>query len=366
MVRFAATCAGLVFILSGCAVQEFGSNLKYNIQGEYYLQEKKYAGGRQTFQEALEKDPGNAQALYYYGRFLLAEGEAKAALPYLEKAATYNPGDSDYHFWLGTAYGGNDLPKMERASYQAALRLNPENGQALTALGNTLLQAGELEKSYNLYQRALDIWPGNPQALYNRGVILRQLKREPEEKLAWRIYLDSYPAGSFARIATDRLNSLGDSSYRNHQLGLRTVTLGEIGFLPFSAELSAAARPSLDLLGATVANLKKGWLHIVVYQLNNEKLAKKRALAIRLYLEKQFPQLRAEKRVRVSWFDVPEERTVLGKRQVLNESVELFMTETGQGPVPAGKTAGTAKNDVEPGKGRTVKKPAPQKKAGKK
>ncbi len=366
MVRMAATLIGIVFLLSGCAVQEFGSNLKYNIKGEYYLQEKKYAGGRQSFQAALQEDPTSAQANYYYARFLLAEGEAKAALPYLQKAVQYNPGDSDYHFWLGTAYGENDLSKQERASYQAALRLDPKHGQALTALGNNLLRAGELDKSFNLYQKALDIWPDNPQAMYNRAVILRKLGREPEEKVAWREYLDSYPAGRFAIIATDRLNSLGDYAYRNYQLGARTVTLSEITFVPLSAELSAASHPSLDLLGAAVANMKKGKLHIIVYQQNNGQLAKKRAIAIRHYLEKKFPQLRTHKRISLSWFDVPEERTVLGKKLALNESVDLFLADAAKSPADAGTgriDLGKVKMEKKP---VAEKKPAPQKKTVKK
>lgn len=361
MVRIAVAFVGIFLLLSGCAVKEFGSSLKYNIQGEYYLQHKNYSGGRKTFEEALQTDPSNPQALYYYGRFLLAEGETKKALPFLEKAVTYNPGDSEYNYWLGTAYGVNDMPKKERASYETALRLDPNHGQAMTALGNNLLQAGELEKSYSLYQKALKLWPENPQALYNRGVILRKLNREPEEKLAWKLYLDSYPSGSFAIIATERLNSLGDSSYRNYQLGARTVTLSQITFAPLSARLTSASLPSLDLVGAAVTNMRKGKLDIVVYQQNNLELAKKRAVSIRRYLEKKFPQLRAQKRIRISWFDVPEERTVLGKKLVLEESVHMFLAANmGKPPVDP------VKAPVDPVKGKTEKTPPPKKKTGKK
>lgn len=346
MVRITVTLIGIVLLLSGCAVKEFGNTLKYNIKGDYYLQKKDFAGGRQTFSEALQEDPANAQVHYFYGRFLLAENDAKAALPHLEKAVAYNPEDSGYHFWLGLAYGENGMRAKERASYQAALRLDRQNMQALTYLGHNFLLAGELEKSLDTYQQALKIWPNNPQALYNRAVILRKLDREPEEKLAWLLYLDSFPAGSFARVATDRLNSLGDSSYRNYQLGVRTVTLAAIAFHPLSAELSAASLPSLDLLGAAVSNMDKGTLNVIVYQQNNEKLAKKRAIALRNYLERKFPQLKKEKRIRISWFAVPEERTVLGKKLVLSESVQFFL--------------------VDPGEGKPQKSNVPRKKAGKK
>ena len=283
------------------------------------------------------KIPDSAQAHYYYGRFLLAENEVKTALSHLEQAASRKPDDSQYQFWLGLAYGENGLRAKERESYEVSLRLDRQNVQALISLGHNLLLAGELENSLDTYQQALEISPNHPQALYNRAVILRKLNRDSEEKQAWLLYLDSFPAGNFARLATDRLNSLGDSSYRNYQLGARTVTLGAITFHPLSAELAAASRPSLDLIGATVSNMGKATLNILVYQQNNRELAKKRAVALRTYLEQQFPKLRAEKRIRLSWFAVPEERMVLNRKLVLSESVQFFLTDLGKGQEPANK-----------------------------
>lgn len=322
MVRMAVILLSVVLLLSSCAV-------KYGIQGEYYMQQKDFEGGRETFEKALKEDPDHPQVLHFYGRFLLAENQAKAALPYLEKAVVINPNNSDYQFWLGIAYGDNALPVKERESYEAALRLNQQNVQALTCLGNNLLQAGEYTKSFSNYQQALDIWPENPQALYNRALILRKLNRDPEEKLAWKLYLQSFSEGGFARLATDRLNSLGDFSYRNYQLAARTLTLAEISFTPFSATLSASSQPSLDLLGATVANMDKGILQVIVYQQNNQQLAKMRATSIRDYLLRQFPQLQAQQRIRISWFAVPEELTILDKKLIRQESVQFFLFDPG-------------------------------------
>lgn len=337
MIRRTVTVVGMVLLLSGCAMQDFGDTLKYNFKGEYYLQNKDFAGGRRTFAAALQEDPDSAQAHYYYGRFLLAENEVKTALFHLEQAASRKPDDSEYQFWLGLAYGENGLRAKERASYEASLRLDRQNVQALISLGHNLLLAGELENSLDTYRQALEILPNHPQALYNRAVIFKKLNRESEEKQAWLLYLDSFPTGNFARLATDRLNSLGDFSYRNYQLGARTMTLGAITFHPRSAELAAASRPSLDLVGATVSNMSKGTLNILVYQQNNRELAKKRAVVLRTYLEQQFPKLRAEKRIRLSWFAVPEERMVLNRKLVLSESVQFFLTDLGKGQEPAKK-----------------------------
>lgn len=320
-------CAAFL-VLSGCAaVKDFGSSLKYNIQGEYYLQERDFAKGRQIFADAVQQDSYNPEAYFYYGRFLLAEGKAREALPYFKKAVGLNPDNSDYYFWLGVTYGELDQASRERTNYQIALRYDDDHLQALTYLGNNFLRAKEYERALVYYQKVLDIWQDSPQALYNRAVILRRLKRTPEEKLAWLHYLYAYPSGSFARRAADRLNSYEDYSFRNYKLGVRTITLADIAFVPFKAEVADAALPSLNLVGAVVNNMGKGILNIVVYQLNNGELARKRALSIRNYLYLKYPQLKKRNCIRTSWFDVAEKRRILGKTLQLDESVQFFLTK---------------------------------------
>lgn len=317
-----------LLLQSGCAtVQEISSSIEYTVRGEYYLYEDDYKQGQETFKELAQEDPNNAEAQYYYGRFLLADDQARKAQPYLQKAVTLSPDKSNYHFWLGLAYGEAGQESHERKSYEKALQLDPKNIQALTYLGNNCLRAKQYKKALSYYQKALTLNQDIPQALYNKAVIMRKLHRVPEEKQAWLDYLNAYPSGNFARIATDRLNSLGDQSYRNYTLGVRTITLTAINFKPSTAELSKGSIPSLDFLGSTVANIPRGSLNVIVYQLNNLELAKKRARRIRDYLYKNFPELRTKKRIQVSWFAVSEKRTVLKKKLRLNESVQFFLTD---------------------------------------
>jgi tetratricopeptide (TPR) repeat protein len=319
-------CIALYF--SGCAaVGDFGSSLKYHLQGEHYLQKQDFKQGLDTFGKAVKIDRENPEVNYYYGRFLLADNNTKKALPYLKQATVLEPGKSDYHFWLGVAYGESRQESPERKSYLKALELDPENSQALTYLGNNRLRAKKYAEALEYYRQALDLSDSNPQALYNRAVCLRKLGRVSEEKRAWLHYLDIYPSGSFARLAADRLNSLGDQTYRNHRLGLRTITLAEIGFMSFSDKLSETAYASLDLVGSTVAKMEGGTLNIIVYQLNNSNLAKSRAITIRDYMVKNFPELNENNRLQISWFGTAEKRVVLKKELLLKESVQFFLTD---------------------------------------
>lgn len=317
----------LSLLLSGCVIKDIGNTVKYTVQGEYYLEQKKYAQGAETFEKALRRTPNNAQVCYFYGRFLLVEKRHGKALPLLKKAALLKTKNSEYLFWLGIAYGENNFIVQERSSYQRALQLDPDHVEANVHLAHNFLKAADYRSSLIHYKKALRLSPYHPQALYNRGIIYKKLERTPEEKLAWLIYLDYYPSGRFARIATDRLNVLGDYSYQNHRLGLRTVTLTEIGFSHFTAEIQNYSKASLNLVGTTVSNLNNKQLNVIVYQLNDIDLAKKRALAIKTYLYEKYPQLQKSHRIITSWFDTAEKRIVSRKTVILDETVLFFLTE---------------------------------------
>lgn len=309
-------------LLSGCAV---GQAIKNNIQGSHYLQTKNYTEGAATFEEAVALEPDNPQPNYYLGRFLLAEKKYKQALPYLEKAATLDPEDLDYLFWHGVALGESGKLKQERKRYETILKIKEKHLQALIYLGHNQLKSGEYETALATYQKALEIWPYSPSALYNRALIAKILKRSTEEKAGWLAYLSVYPSGALAIRATDHLNRLEDFSYRNQYLGARTITLTKIWFTPFTGKIAPGSLPSLDVVGATAVNMNKGKLQVVVYLLNDKEHAKARAVAIKKYLLEKFPSL-SSRGIGISWFAQPETLTIQGKKLKDPDSVRFFLS----------------------------------------
>ncbi|WP_456385233.1 tetratricopeptide repeat protein [Desulfolithobacter sp.] len=312
---------GLVLaVLSGCVGVDVGSNFI----GNRYLSSGDYDGGAARFRKVVREKPDSAQANYFLGRFLLAQQKASESLPYFEKAVQLSPDTVDYRFWLGVTLGELGQIDSERAQYEQILALNENYVPAWVYLGHNLLKNRKYEEALASYTRALEMAPTIQTALYNRALIMHILDRTPEEKIAWMIYLKRYPAGARALRATDHLNRLGDFSYRNYQLGARRVTLRKIYFQPFSSELRRNSFPSLDLVGEIVSNLEKPTLQIVVYQKNNKKLARDRAISIRKYLLEKYSEL--EGRVGISWFDVEERFTVKGQEVRTGESVRFFLT----------------------------------------
>ena len=325
--------------LGGCAVGQsinaVGRSIKNNVQGTHYLQTKNYSQGELTFNEAVKQDPENPQPNYYLGRFLLAEKKPKQALPYLQKAASLDPKDTDYLFWQGVALGELGKRRQERENYQKVLKVKKKHLQALIYLGHNQLKDKQYESALATYRKALEIWPHSPSSLYNRALIARILKRNPEEKVGWQAYLSAYPSGALAIRAADHLNRLGDFSYRNQYLGARTVTLTKIWFEPFSSKLAMGSLSSLDVVGATASNMGKGKLQMVVYQENNKKLARSRVLSIKKYLQKKFPKLK-KNGIGTSWFAQAEVLKIQGKKLKNSESVRFFVTGQEQ-PIRPGK-----------------------------
>ena len=327
------------FFLGGCAVGQsinaVGQSIKNNVQGTHYLQTKNYSQGELIFHEAVKQDSENPQLNYYLGRFLLAEKKPKQALPYLQKAASLDPKNTDYLFWQGVALGELGKRRQERVNYQKVLKVKKNHLQALIYLGHNQLKDKQYESALATYRKTLEIWPHSPSSLYNRALIARILKRAPEEKVGWQAYLSAYPSGALAIRAADHLNRLGDFSYRNQYLGARTVTLTKIWFDPFGSKLAPGSQPSLDVIGATASNMAKGKLQMVVYQKNNKKLARSRALSIKKYLQNKFPELK-KNGIGTSWFAQAEILKIQGKKLKNPEAVRFFVTDQEQ-PIRFGK-----------------------------
>ena len=314
-----------LILLSGCVVKNVGTTVEHTFKGDYYLNSGKYEEGRASFAREVQENPESALAHYYYGRFLLQGNDYKQALEHLKKARDLDPGNADYHFWSGVAFGGLNDVKNEEASYTEALQIDNDHLQSLIYLGHIHLQRKQYQKALDLYSQALDIWPDSPAALYNRALILHQLGRSPEERRALLEYVTRYPSGEMARKATDYLNILGDFSFRNHQLGVRTLTIEKIWFESFSAELDSSSYASLNLIGKIFTNFDRGKLQIVVYQKSNKEMARNKAINIKNYLTDEFSAIEP-KQIGISWFAEPHKLTIKKKSLTIDESVSFFVT----------------------------------------
>lgn len=263
---------------------------------------------------------------YFKGRSYLAMNSPEHALPFLAEAVRYAPEVADYHFWLGVAYWGLSEFEKERQSYRRAIASDPDYVPAHLYLGHNYLDRGAWEKALEQYDRVLRSDPDNPAALYNRGLSLMKMGRREEEKRAWAAYLSRFATGAKARSAVARLNATGDFSYRTFLFGRRTVALKSISFDRGNETPDRDSIMSLDTIGSILENNRTIVLHIVVHTKDDAHLAESRAKHIKRYLRAQFPHI-DPRRLKVSWFSVPETLRSDGGIYTLNTSVR-FITDT--------------------------------------
>jgi tetratricopeptide (TPR) repeat protein len=318
MITLSAIVMFLVVSLSSCGI-------KQQFKGRYFLSAEKYEQGVDNFRAELDENPNDPAANYFMGRFLLGAEKPEKAAEHFSRAVRYDPDNADYRFWLGVAHGEAGAVEEERKNYLAALELEPDYLMARTYLAHLQLKSGENEKALENYEKVLEKWPYSAQALYNRALVLGRLGRTPEEKLAWKLYLGAWPEGVLARHAADHLNSLGDFTYRNHVLGKRVVTLEKPAFEPLGAELKDGKSASLDLVGEILEQSPSLILHVITYQLNNEELARKRALTVKRHLSGSFDI--DSDRIKASWFPAPEAIEIRDRTFEQPESINLFALE---------------------------------------
>lgn len=307
----------LVFILfASCSMTQ-------QIVGEFYLEQEKYDKGYNHFQRKVNEDNTDASSQYYYGRFLLAKKKNKDALIHIKKAVELDNLNADYYSWLGVAYSVLKQDEKEKEAYLKALSINKEHLQSLTYLAHNLYEKKEYEKALSYYTQALKVWPQSQSALFNRALTLNKLKRKPEEKLAWKEYLDYYPSGSLSQSAVKYINVLGNFDYRNHIIGFQTIVLRRISFEPFNSKVDYDSKSSLELLGKILDKNQKIHIHIISYQEENILLAKQRAKSVKNYIIKKYPKI-DQNRLKLSWFDEPKKFTLDKNQYIFGELIDFI------------------------------------------
>lgn len=302
-----------LIVAGGCA----------KIVGPYYLEKGEYEEGLQVLGDRLKENPEDASSAYYVGRYYLGLNQPQKGFSYLEKAVQLAPDNADYVFWTGVAHWAMLDFEAEKAAYERALAIDPDHISANLYLGHGFIDQGLWTEALVQYQKVIKLDKYNPEALYNKALALGKLDRTTEELAAWLQFLEYYPDGTLAMQATERLNLLGDFTYRNFILGQRNVTLRSMTFKPGTDVLDTDSKTSLHVISAMMSTNKSLDIHVVGYVKDNKSLAYKRAAAVRDYIVRSNPRI-ASKRLPLSWFRTSEIVEVNGKKHSLNDSVQFI------------------------------------------
>src|SRR4051812_635971 len=127
---------------------------------ETLVGERKFAEATPLLDAVLAKAPADPEAAGAKARLLAAQGKARDALPFFEKAAAGS--DPEPFIELARGYlAAGDAAKARDAANEA-LRRNPGHPWAMAALGTALIVDGQRAAGMDYLQRAVAIGPRRP------------------------------------------------------------------------------------------------------------------------------------------------------------------------------------------------------------
>jgi len=142
----------------GEAMSIYNAGLVHMLSG---LQDKALA----CFLEALSISGDVFEILFQTGRLYLEMGDFENAKRCLEKAADRQPTAGAVYRYLGDCYAAGAMPGKAAAAYRKAIKLNPNDAAALSALGHLFGAMGEnAEIAIMFCRQSIEISPDN--ALY--------------------------------------------------------------------------------------------------------------------------------------------------------------------------------------------------------
>ena len=132
-----------------------------------------------NFQEALKRNPKSGSALAGMGFVRLKQEDFNAAIEYFEKAKAISSADAakvapylaTAHFWNVMRAGNTALtanqPELARGYFQQAMKLRPDNLEALQGYAGALMASGDPASAVTIYRRMTEVSPANATAWRN-------------------------------------------------------------------------------------------------------------------------------------------------------------------------------------------------------
>jgi len=111
------------------------------------------------FQEAIDREPGNADALNGAGQSLLQMSRPAEAVPLLERAVEARPGDATFRFNLAVALERIGSLPGAASEYQRLARQTPSDPRLFCNLGLALRRLGRNEEAMTAFEKATELAP---------------------------------------------------------------------------------------------------------------------------------------------------------------------------------------------------------------
>ncbi|MEO6323033.1 MAG: sulfatase-like hydrolase/transferase [Thermoanaerobaculia bacterium] len=150
------------------------------IEAENLFRNGDLPGALRAFDAVLKSDPRNRFAVSRSGLVLLKKGNAREAIPRLERAVAIDPEEAESQFGLAFALGVTGRLDEALPHWLETVRLQPKRSMAWTNLGMVLARLGKRDEALKALQHASELEPANPLFLANLGVAERDAGRSTD------------------------------------------------------------------------------------------------------------------------------------------------------------------------------------------
>ncbi len=127
-----------------------------------------------SYSEVLRIDPNNADAWCLSGVVARQEGRLDASEQLIGQAILIRATVATYHHNLGRTYALQGRTALAAESYRMAIGLNAADFGSMRMLGNLLGETGDLPGAIALYEKVLELCPGEPEVYYSLGFLWKR------------------------------------------------------------------------------------------------------------------------------------------------------------------------------------------------
>ena len=152
----------------------------------------------------IKKYPQNPDYYYHAGMLFTSRGRGDRALQFLSKAVSLNPREGRYRFELGLAHYHSKKLREAGMEFEAALRINPADDNALLYMGKVMKDAKDYSGALQYLEKAARGQEQKLRALVELGSCYMALKMIDKaiaelERAVNSIEKDSEPDSLYAR-----------------------------------------------------------------------------------------------------------------------------------------------------------------------
>jgi tetratricopeptide (TPR) repeat protein len=163
------------------------------------------------FEEAVQKNPNDAESLSNLGQMFVRLGRTAEAMPHFERATQLDPQRWAYRFNLARALGLLGRWDESIASYQQAQRLFPDDYVTTFNLALALHKVGNETAAVEQYRRAIELNPEDASFHLALATSYERLAKRAEASAAYSEYLRLSPSGAEADKVRVRVAELNGS-----------------------------------------------------------------------------------------------------------------------------------------------------------